>query len=292
VSLKLGVEVSSLNGRVNIGGIDQPVISQRRIDHEIRLQEGEVSVLGGLAERSQTKSVTGWPGLSRLPLLRYLFSGEDVNNSENEVLIVVTPKLVRGREHARDVLQAVSVGTEGELLLRQQGETLAPVAANSQPKADFMETRAVSPGTDVRQEKENPPAIRLEPESLSLKKGETALVQVYVENVADLFSAALRFRYDPHLLAVEDVQHGDFLSEGKQEVAIVQRIDAEKGEAGIFTTRQPNTAGVSGKGVLLSLVIKRLADGPASIQLAEVGVRSSRQRALPIKLVKNNVNLP
>jgi general secretion pathway protein D len=69
--MKLSVEVSSLNGKVNIGGIDQPVISQRRIEHDIRLQEGEVSILGGLAERHQTKSVTGWPGLSRLPLLHY-----------------------------------------------------------------------------------------------------------------------------------------------------------------------------------------------------------------------------
>ncbi|HEX3094693.1 MAG TPA: hypothetical protein VHW72_18795, partial [Candidatus Angelobacter sp.] len=69
ISMKLGVEVSSLNGQVNIGGVEQPIISQRRIDHDIRLQEGEVSILGGLAERSQTKSVSGWPGLSRLPLL-------------------------------------------------------------------------------------------------------------------------------------------------------------------------------------------------------------------------------
>jgi len=292
VSMKLGVEVSSLNGRVNIGGVDQPVISQRRIDHEIRLQEGEVSVLGGLAERSQSKSVTGWPGLSRLPLLRYLFSGEDVTSADNEVLIVVVPKLVRGREYSREALQMFSVGTDGELKLRQPGETLAPVLAATQQEAGFMEAQTVIVGPGPAQNKDNPPTLRLDPESLSIKAGETAIVQVHVENVSDLFSAALLFRYDPRLLSVEDVHHGDFLSENTQDVAIVQRIDKDKGEAGIFTTRQPNTAGVAGKGVLLSLVVKRLADGAASIKLAEVGTRTSRQRALPIKVVKGNVDMP
>ena len=292
VSMKLGVEVSSLNGRVNIGGVEQPVISQRRIDHEIRLQEGEVSVLGGLAERSQNKSVTGWPGLSRLPLLRYLFSGEDTSNTENEVLIVVTPKLVRGREHARDSLQALSVGTDGDLVLRQQEEVLAPVMASNQQQASFMEAKAVTPGADLQTARENPPTLQLEPATIPLKIGETATIRVQMENVEDLFSAALMFRYDPRLLSVEDVQHGDFLSGGSQEVAIVQRIDKDKGEAGIFTTRQPNTAGISGNGVLLSLVVKRLADGPATLQLAEVGTRSSRQRPLPLRVVKGSVDLP
>ena len=292
VSMKLGVEVSSLNGRVNIGGVEQPVISQRRIDHEIRLQEGEVSVLGGLAERSQSKSVTGWPGLSRLPLLRYLFSGEDVNNSENEVLIVVIPKLVRGRELAHESLQALSVGTDGDLMLRQQEEVSPPASAGMQPQSTFMEAKGVTLAGDQGLEKDNPPILRLDPAVASLKTGERTMIQVQVENVEDLFSAALMFRYDPALLSVDDVQHGDLLSGGSQEVAIMQRIDKAKGEAGIFTTRQPNTAGVSGKGILLNLVVTRLAEGPATLQLAEVGTRSSRQRTLPLKVLKGSVELP
>jgi general secretion pathway protein D len=292
VSMKLGVEVSSLNGRVNIGGVEQPVISQRRIDHEIRLQEGEVSVLGGLAERSQSKSVTGWPGLSRLPLLRYLFSGEDVTSADNEVLIVVVPKLVRGHERAGEALQMLSVGTDSELMLRRQGEALAPVVAATQQEANFMEAQTVIVGPGSVQDKGNPPTLRLDPESLPIKTGEMALVHVQVENVSDLFSAALLFRYDPKLISVEDVHHGDFLSENTQDVAIVQRIDQAKGEAGIFTTRQPNTAGVTGNGILMSLVVKRLAEGPASIKLVEVGTRSSRQRTLPIKVAKGSVDMP
>lgn len=289
VSMKLAVEVSSLNGRVNIGGVDQPVISQRRIEHEIRLQEGEVTILGGLVEHSQNKAVTGWPGLSRLPLLRYLFSGEDVSNSQNEVLIVVTPKLVRSRDLARESLQALSVGTDSEMIVRPKQEALAPVAANAQQNS-FMEARSVVASSD--DPAENRSTLRLEPATLQIKVGETGQIKVLVENIQDLFSASLLFRYDPKLLSVEDVQHGDFLSGGTQEVAIVQRIDKEKGQAGIFTTRQPNTAGINGTGVLLTLIVKRLADGPASLQVTEAGTRSSRQKLLPIRIVQSTVTLP
>jgi general secretion pathway protein D len=113
-----------------------------------------------------------------------------------------------------------------------------------------------------------------------------------VENIEDLFSASLLFSYDPQLLAVDDVQHGDFLSGGTQEVAIVQRINKDKGQAGIFTTRQPNTAGINGTGVLLTLMVKRLADGPASLQVMEAGSRNSRQKLLPVKIVQGSVTMP
>ena len=139
---------------------------------------------------------------------------------------------------------------------------------------------------------QNPPTLRLQPLTANVKTGETTNIQVELENIEDLFSASLMFRYDPKLLSVEDVQHGDFLSGGTQEVAIVQRIDKEKGQAGIFTTRQPNTAGVNGKGLLLSLNVRRLAEGHASLELVEAGTRNSRQRILPVKIEQAAVSLP
>src|SRR6202171_5850254 len=95
VSLKLKVEVSSHTGDALIGGITQPIISQRVIEHDIRLKEGEASILGGLVQRTDSKALEGWPGLARLPLLRYLFSHDKTDHQEDEVLIVLTPRIVR-----------------------------------------------------------------------------------------------------------------------------------------------------------------------------------------------------
>lgn len=278
VSMKLGVEVSSLNGQVNIGGVEQPIISQRRIDHEIRLQEGEVSILGGLAERSQSKSVSGWPGLSRLPLLRYLFSGEDVTNAENEVLIVVHPRLVRMRELTGESLRALSVGTDQELMLRQKQDVQAPTPAQAKKVSLDMPAGSTTPDTQP----ELRASLKLEPESATLRAGETTIVQVRLENVEDLFSASLILKYDPQVLAIEDVRNGDFLSGGTQEVAIIQRLDKEAGLATIFTTRQPNTAGVNGKGVLLNLIVRHLTGAPATLRITDARLRDSRQKAISV----------
>lgn len=281
VSMKLGVEVSSLNGQVNIGGIAQPIISQRRIEHEIRMQEGEISILGGLAERTQSKAVTGWPGLSRLPLLRYLFSGEDTNSSENEVLIVIRPRTVRMRETTRESLKAMSVGTDAEMILRQKEDVIVPVAV------------AAAPGQAVAQPAQAAPldsqiaagaTLQLEPRNLTARAGETFTVNVKLEDVEDLAAASLLLKFDPQALSIEDVRHGDFLSGGTAEIAILQRIDKEKGEGSIFTTRPPNSAGVSGKGTLLTIMLKRLNQATTSLEVIQVGARTSRQKPIPVTI--------
>src|SRR5271156_2589436 len=50
ISMKLTVDVSQITGTSNIGGINQPVIGQKKVEHDVRLKEGEISILGGLIE--------------------------------------------------------------------------------------------------------------------------------------------------------------------------------------------------------------------------------------------------
>jgi len=70
VSMKVILEVSSVTGTSTIGGIQQPIISQRKIEHDIRLKDGEMSVLGGLFEKTDTRTLNGWPGLAKIPFMR------------------------------------------------------------------------------------------------------------------------------------------------------------------------------------------------------------------------------
>src|SRR3989454_8980417 len=128
VSLKMKVEASSLTGTSTIGGIQQPIISQRKIDHEIRLKEGEVNVLGGLFERTDTKTLNGWPGLAKIPFLRYLFSDEKTDHQENEVLIVLIPRIVRMPEWTKANLRPVYSGSETNVQVKRERDIRAPAA--------------------------------------------------------------------------------------------------------------------------------------------------------------------
>jgi general secretion pathway protein D len=119
VTLKMVMEISNVTGQSNIGGIQQPIIGQRRIEHEIRLKEGEVNILGGILENSDQVSINGFPGLARIPILRYLFSQENKTTSENEIVFALIPHIVRGQDINEINTQAVDVGTATGIELRR-----------------------------------------------------------------------------------------------------------------------------------------------------------------------------
>ncbi len=126
------------------------------------------------------------------------------------------------------------------------------------------------------------PRVRFEPGTLNLKVGQTAVVGIAVDNVTDLFAIPMMVQYDPAVLSVEEVQHGAFLSGGNQEIAIVQRVDAEHGQAIISATRQPNTPGVSGSGTLLGLVVKAKAPGNAKLSIVQVNAIDSQRKGISL----------
>ena len=98
----------------------------------------------------------------------------------------------------------------------------------------------------------------------------------------DLFSVPLLVRYDPAVLSVEEVRNGGLLSGGTQEIAIVERLDNQRGEAIISATRQPGTPGVDGTGTLLELSIKGVGPGTSKLAIIQVNARDSKQRSLPM----------
>ena len=67
----------------------EPIISTRRVVHDIRLREGEVNLLGGLMSEQEINSMSGIPGLMRIPVLKYLFGGENRKKLKGELLIAL-----------------------------------------------------------------------------------------------------------------------------------------------------------------------------------------------------------
>lgn len=274
ISLKIQIEVSSVTGSSTIGGIQQPIISQRKIDHDIRLKEGEVNILGGLIERVDSKTLKGWPGLARLPLLHYLFSEQTTDHQENEVLIVLIPRIVRLPSLTAENLRPLSSGSDANIQVRREElpQPPAPAPSGAPPSSVPQPPPAAAQG----------PRLRFDPQTLNLKPGETATLGVVVDGVQDLFSIPMLLQYNPAVISVEEVRHGGFLSGGTQEIAIVQRVDKERGQAIISATRQPNTPGVSGTGTLMGIVIRAVAPGTSSLSIVQVNARNSQQATIPL----------
>jgi general secretion pathway protein D len=277
VSMKLSIEVSSITGTSNIGGINQPVISQRKIEHDIRLKNGEVSVLGGLIERTQTKNLNGIPGVAQLPLFRYLFSDNSNEVKEDEVLIVLTPHVLRMPSITADNLRTLAAGTDTDArVYRDDQEGIPTPAIPVAPSMSVPSQTAPTPGAA--------PAAQLhfDPSAVTMKRGDTTTLGLAISNVSDLYSIPLLIRYDPAVVQVEEVRNGGFLSGGTQEIAIVQRIDSQRGEVVVSATRQPNTPGVNGSGTLLGIVVRGVAPGKTALQILQVNAHDSQQRTIPV----------
>jgi general secretion pathway protein D len=290
VSLKVIIDVSSHTSDATIGGITQPIISQRKIEHDIRLKEGEANILGGLFERTDMKTVNGWPGLAKLPIFGRLFADNKTDHQEDEVLIVLTPRIVRMPEWTKANLRPLFSGTEASVQVRKESDIHAPAPApqpatppaNSTPAA-VAPAAGPSTGAPAAAEAATQTAkMRFEPQSLSLKPGQKATVGVVIENVNDLYSIPLLLQFNPAVISVEEVQHGGFLSGGTQEIAIVQQVFKDKGQAIISATRQPNTPGVSGTGTLIGIVVKGLAPGLSNLSIVQVNAKDSQQKSIPL----------
>jgi general secretion pathway protein D len=294
VSLKVQIEVSSVSNFQTIGGIQQPVISQRKIAHEIRLKEGESSILAGLITKTDTKQLNGWPGLAHVPILKHLFSDDNRSSDDDEVLMILTPHIVRMPEWTKSNLKALYAGSETNVQVKRASEMRAPRAqpstapqqTNRQPSAASVGN---APGPVNAAQSGQSAQLRFEPRSLSLKAGQTATVGVVVDNVTDLFSIPFLLQYDPAVISIEEVRQGGFLQTGDQEIAIVQRVDKEHGQAIVSLTRQPSRAGASGAGTILGIVIKAIGPGTSALSIVQVNARDSQQR--PIQLVTSEATV-
>jgi general secretion pathway protein D len=130
VAVHAKIEISSLGASISVGGITQPTFGQRVIEDDFRLKEGEVNLLGGLIQRTLTNQVQGIPGLGDVPLIRYLFSQENHEVSDQEVLVMLTPRVIRLPEAATGESSALPMGALG-------GATEEPPGFQGQRRLDL-----------------------------------------------------------------------------------------------------------------------------------------------------------
>ncbi len=110
VTLKIKIEVSAVSGSSTIEGVTEPIISQRVVDQVIRLREGEASILGGIQNNQEQNNWSGIPGLSAIPILKYVFGSRDHIIQNDDIVFVVVPHIVRSQELNQTNLRVIDTG--------------------------------------------------------------------------------------------------------------------------------------------------------------------------------------
>ncbi len=141
VTLKLQVEVSELGENVDVGnGQKQPKIGTRTISSTIRLKDGETSLLAGLFKYNRRESQGGIPWLSDIPVIGGLFRSNSSEFKKSDLILTLTPHIVRNPDITEEDLAPLWVGTENRISLFGNSPKVQSPASSS-----FLE-RAGSPG--------------------------------------------------------------------------------------------------------------------------------------------------
>ena len=102
VTMEINQEVSSA-AKTTTSGIDSPTISKRTVQSTVVVHSGETMVLGGLITENKTKSTSGLPFLSQIPVIGGLFGNQDYANNRTELVILITPRMVANSQQAHEV---------------------------------------------------------------------------------------------------------------------------------------------------------------------------------------------
>lgn len=276
VSLHVEIDVSNIRDQVDVGGLRQPVIGQRKIFEDIRLREGESSVIGGLSTLNTSRTSTGIPGLANLPGVGWLFGNQGSDRSNSELLIVLTPRIVRSPEVTEVNMRGVAAGNEGSVKVNiapkvdaQAPNPLTPPAAAA-PKSDTPAAPAAPP---------EPLALEFVPSSAQVRVNSPVIVTLQVRNAADLMSAPFRLKYDRAILQLSDIQRGGLMADGGQPVSFTRDLATGSVRLG----RLPGSSGASGNGTLVTISFQAIGTGVTSVSIEEADFKDSKNQPVQVK---------
>jgi general secretion pathway protein D len=282
VTLKLAMDISAVDSYQNIGGIQQPVIGQRKIEHEIRMREGEANIMGGILEETESRSINGIPGLASIPFFRYFFSTENKQRQDNELVFMLIPHIVRAQDVFENNTRAIDVGTANAISLHR---TIPPATDQTTPGSapKTGQPQAAMPPAD--QSAAAAPAgsalLSFDPPSLSQAVGTTFTVNVNLAGGQNVYSVPLQILYNPKVLSLVNVSNGPMLSQDGQAVALVHRDDSMMGILQLTASRPPGSAGITGDGQVFTLTFQAKSPGEATLSINRASLKNASMQSIP-----------
>jgi general secretion pathway protein D len=142
VSLIVKVELSSISGT---GFQDLPTFGNRSINTVIRLKDGETNMMAGLIRDEERRSMAGIPGLSDIPVIGRLFAYNHKETTETDIILTLTPRIVRVLDLNANDLEAFRVGRDSGSTVVDLPPLPIPLPQQQPPKPPPGDAEAVPP---------------------------------------------------------------------------------------------------------------------------------------------------
>ncbi len=148
ISMHIKVEISNVLNTETIAGIQEPVIGQQVDDANIRMKDGEVSILGGLSDKELATTLSGVPGFANIPLLGYLFGTKGKTTTDDQILIALIPHILSGPDYTDMGGPGVFAGSESVTRVDRKPDG-TPISSDGNAPAATPSTVPLVPPTPL-----------------------------------------------------------------------------------------------------------------------------------------------
>jgi general secretion pathway protein D len=310
---QLTIENSAVGANINVGGTLLQSFSDRIVTTALRLRNGESNLMAGLLRERSSTDNTGLVGLARIPILRNIFGNTNQTMEQSDIVVVITPHIVRSHELTAEDLKPMYIGTQQNLgqtgppplispdVPLPTGVVLPGGAADAAAPAAQPPTQAVTPpaapgaapvtpprapsvapivpatpgpGT-TNAPPQPPPVIAVVAPGQEFQSGSMApyTVPITVTGMPETGQITVRLTYNPAILRAQTAAQGTFMNQGNVTPTFVPRIDPNAGTVDLVFSRPSNATGVSGGGLLASIAFLPMMAG--STQIAMTGTAAT-----------------
>ncbi|TAK17549.1 MAG: hypothetical protein EPO35_02795 [Acidobacteria bacterium] len=319
IRIDLTVENSGKGQDVTVAGSLLPTFSSRKVTTTLRLRDGESNLIAGLIREEDKKAVQGLPGITKIPWLRSLFGATERNSSTSDIVMIITPHIVRGHELTQEDLQPIYVGTNSNFGLTGPPPLIAapptteelaamvaagggqpPVAGQTAQGAQNPPAGATPPAGQTAvpppaanrnpnivpvtpvggtNQPANPPAgqqppaaprpaqLTVTPPGQLQAGGGPYTMPIQIADATQLGTITLTITYNTAVLKARTVTEGAFMRNGGIATTFTPKIDEAAGRVEITIARPAGVAGVSGTGLIGSLVFDAVGPGQANMTI-------------------------
>jgi general secretion pathway protein D len=305
IILDLYLENSSLGVPINVAGQSIPSFTARKVTTRLRLREGESTLLAGLLQDQERTSANGIPGLLNIPVIRQLFAANRNEVNQTDIVMLLTPRIVRTHELTPDDIAPLFIGTQQNLgltgpppLIAVNDPAAAPATAAAPPAPAIIPAPAgaVAPAAPVGGV---PTGVAVLPPGSSTVPGTTAVsaaavstsrtasgqivvsppstefrvgggpynVPLSINGASQISNVSVTITYNPAVLRLRATAEGSFMRAGGVNATFTQSGDTNTGRVDIAIVRPGDMTGVAGTGLLAALMFEPVAAGQANLSV-------------------------
>nr|WP_255681931.1 secretin N-terminal domain-containing protein [Luteimonas sp. BDR2-5] len=281
VAIKVNLEVSRLVREIQTqSGTLSYQIGTRNAETTLRLRDGETQILAGLINQEDRRTGAGWPWMTRFPVLNRLFGTRRTDLQDTEIVLSITPRLIRGvapadlsemlfesgtamRLGATPMLASASMGAADE----EQANGVATSGQSPAPAVTPVVSPVVTPLADAGAARAQPlpaPAQTMLGWSApsEVRVGEQFTAVLNISAMQAIEQVPLMLGFSPQVLQVVSVEEGPFMTQGGGQSSLSQQVNLSEGKISATVTRQGSA--VSGQGALLNVTFRALAPSPGT----------------------------